>query len=423
MIQFASAKAASLRDDIGLDYQTARRVIAIALAAGVILAALSPPLGLRNVDFEKAYYPVARSVLEKGTFAYTYEGFKNLPIVAVLLVPFALVGPEAAAWLFAAFGLACGALALWLLGRLACRSPSDWALLGLLFACDRHLYTSLRLGQLTPLCLLLVVGVAVARERRRPWLAGVLLALAFVLKIPAGVVLLLFLYRGELRSVAGAGLAYLGIVAVSLLAFGLPLHGDYLEFVVLQPLGATLTAHNDTSLAAAIERWLRPGGLFDWRMVAMPGWLSALAAGLAALLYLAAWRVTSPRLGADPVEGRLELSMALCLSLLTFPVTWDHYHLLLLPAFAFSMWALASAPSRARLATWLVALGLSNLPVLWIIGRPGDALRPPGLRSLVPSAPLLGCLVLLGLLMRQYVAVRRARVRPSAEGALLPYER
>src|SRR5262249_18801958 len=107
------------------------------------------PAGLWNVDFWKAYYAVGRSILDERTFTYSYEGFKNMPVVGLLLVPFAIGAKAAAASRFFVFELACYLGCFAVADRLCARSQSDrWILLAL-FVLSMGFVNTIEFGQLT----------------------------------------------------------------------------------------------------------------------------------------------------------------------------------------------------------------------------------------------------------------------------------
>jgi hypothetical protein len=234
-----------------------------------------------------------------------------------------------------------------------------------------------------------------------------------VLKVPLGWLFVYFSYRRQGKVVAAAALGYLLMLATSLLCFGVELHRDYLRFAFLENLGATVTGYNNISIAASVLRFLRPDPLFDWEMVQVPLPLEIAVAAVMLSLLFGFQRLTTAADASDPLARRLEISMVICLSLIAFPIVWDHYTLFLILPFYFAS-DVRWLRRRALFATWLTALVLVNVPVLTILSEVAVPIWLRAFHTAVPAAPLLGCLTLLGLLMRQY---RELRLSPAGSGA------
>jgi hypothetical protein len=384
-----------------------------ALAPVILLAAfaLATPLlvGPRNTDFDKAYYAAAQQVWQTGSFEYRYEGLKNLPLVAGLLSPLGAVDRDTASQIFLALEVSAYAAAfVAVLAGLARSSGERWLWLALFVSC-RAWFVGVRLGQLTPVCLALLAWafVAFARDRRRT--AGALLGLAFLIKIPAGLLVLPFLIRRETATVAAAALTVAALLLVSVAWFGLPLHGQYWNAVIAQNAGTALTAYNNASLLGCVMRVVQalgpgPEGLFRWAPVAVPSvWGVAVLGASAALLgVLGVSGAAAAREGVRRAWS-LEFAMALCVALAIFPVVWDHYFVFALIPLFFALRAAREGGAPAWAAFGLVfvlvnfplRIALDTVPLDWRL-----------LRSLVPAAPLLGVLGLLYLLLVQHREMR-----------------
>ncbi|MEE9608818.1 MAG: glycosyltransferase family 87 protein [Myxococcota bacterium] len=392
-----------------------RRVAILLLFCGALV--VTPFVAeIQNIDFHKAYHPAGKRLLDGEAPLYSYGGFKNLPLVAYLFVPFAAMGERAAdAFVVAQLWVYLVAFATCL--RFLSRSArEDWLWLAL-FLSSRAFYSCLRFGQITLLCFLLLVGFAVAYERARPYTAGVLHGLGFAIKLPLGLFFLYFPYRRRYKTLAASLLTCLGVLSISLLYFGVALHREYVQVAIVDNLGATLTGHNNASLAASALRFLRPDRLFDWYMVDVPVPLQLAIAAVVALLLYGFYRVTSSGAMRGQLAQRLELSMVVCLSLSVLPIVWDHYYVFLILAFHFSLQALLHGRTRGRALAWLSAFALCNFPVLAVMRATVGPTDFPLLRAAVPAAPLLGCLTLLALLMAQYRALQADSAQALASSA------
>ena len=385
--------------------------VLLIFCAGLLAAPFA--VEIANIDFYKAYYPAGSELLRTGTFHYSYEGFKNLPLVTYLFVPISALEREAAAKIFLAAELATYLGAFLLSLRFRPGSLRDRWMLLFLFLSSRAFYTCLRFGQLTLLAFLLLVGMVIAYERGRRYLTGALNALAFVLKIPLGFFFVYFLVRRQRRIVAAAAFTYLLVLATSLLYFGVELHRDYVQFAFLENLGATVTGYNNISISASVLRFLRPDPLFDWQMVQVPLALELAGAAVVLSLLFGFHRLTAADNASDALARRLEISMVICLSLIAFPIVWDHYTLFLILPFYFASDA-RWLRRRSLFVWWLTALVLVNVPVLTILSEVAVPISLRAFHAAVPAAPLLGCLTLLGLLMLQYREHRLATAGAEA---------
>ncbi len=395
-----------------------RRRLAPALVFCGVLVAGPLWLEISNFDFDKAYYAAARSVFETGTFRYSYEGFKNLPLIVTLFVPFAAFGKETAGALFLGFEIAAYAASFWVATNVLATSTRDRWVLCFLFSSSVHYYTCIQIGQITVLCLLLMLLMLRAYLKSRPVETGILLSLAFALKIPVGGLFFYFLCKREGRVAVASAASTAALVAGSLVVFGWELHEAYLEAAVFANAGKTLVAYNNPTLAAFAMRLLSPPALFDWRMLALPfplDW-ATLAAGLAPLVFVLI--LVARRGGGNAPQKRLEVAMVISACLLPFPVAWDHYFLfLLIPLFV----ATEGLRAGRQRWMWIGAFALVNTPVFAVMRAfvQNPAWRP-GL-EIVASAPLFGCLLLLWLLVVQYRGLaapdRDARQETDTAGA------
>ena len=155
----------------------------------VIVAALyalisQPGKGERLSDFMKAYYAAGDALLHGGAAALwpliqTAE-FVNIPAVAWLFVPFAVLGPDMARLAFTMIGLAAAGAAGVLLARQA--RPEQRPAIFMLFVASGPLWYSVLVGNVTHIVLLVLVCALLSLDKGRPYLAGLLLGSAVVLK-------------------------------------------------------------------------------------------------------------------------------------------------------------------------------------------------------------------------------------------------
>jgi len=413
-------------------------VAAIGLYAVLGFLAAEPPWPFE--DFRRAYLPAGAAVLAgPGSLAAELgrgtDGFVNLPVVAWLFAPFALVPQKAAILGFSVLGVAAALLAWRLLAlELDLHGRAAWLLL-FLFAASGPLHNSVREGNTSHFVLALLAGVLLALVRRREGTAGVLLGLAVLVKPPLGLVGLYFLLRGRWRVCAGAAVTGATAAAASLALFGWSLHVDWYRLCIA-PFGAgPVAAFNAQSLPALAARLERgAAGLHDWApsMLSPP---TTLLGQVLVVLLLAATAIVMLRGRAEmpPVRGApgraagiqppgLELALVVSAVCLVSPLSWSHYYAwMLLPA----AWLLARArrsPTRGHPALsagdW-AALALVCLPVLDLLD--GAAAFSAFHARVTSSALLAGGCLLWWQLLRRHPGHRRLRV-PLPQPQAQPHE-
>jgi len=397
--------------------------VGVCLATALAVFVLSEPPNLFE-DFEQHYYiggeavragPAALGPLvERGV----EDGFTNLPIVAYLFLPFALLPLQAATLIFTLLGLAMTFFAWLLLVRLAYldRAARWWLLF--LFAASGPLHYSVREGNTSHMVLLGVAAGLYFLRAGKPVVAGALLGVAAVLKLPLLLFGVLFVLRRNWGSALGFASVCAGSVALSLVVFGLEVNRSWLVSVKQygrEPLGA----FNVQSIPAALVRLVEgPAVLLDFTPHSVGTAQRLVGLILVGLLYVAAVlacrrRIDSVRSGTDGSQTGKELEYLLVLNLavISSPLSWSHYYALLLIPMAFFLGARFSiADVRLRRLGWL---GIAfTVPVVSVLHLPGSFL-PDLYARLGISHLLFGGLILFGLLVI-------ARRRVARDGMLPP---
>ena len=157
------------------------------LIAGIMLIILfSYPFTVSNTDFNKAYYPAAKSLLSKGTFEYTYPGFKNIPLVAYIFTPFAFFDKKTGGMLFLVIEKLMYYFAFLIFLKYLTKSAANKWFLFFLFLASRPFFIAIAYGQTTIPCFLLLVLMLITYLKDKSCFTGILLSLTFMLKIPIG---------------------------------------------------------------------------------------------------------------------------------------------------------------------------------------------------------------------------------------------
>jgi hypothetical protein len=311
--------------------------------------AMSEPGGLLE-DFRSAYYAAGAAVLD-GPAALApmidrgVDGFVNLPIVAYLFAPLAVLDLRLAAAAFSLLGLA-SILAAWaLLVRMAEIEEDRWLLL-FLFAANGPLHNSFKEGNTSHMMLLALAGGLHLLRTRRELAAGAVLGLAAVIKLPLALFGAYFVLRRYWGAAIGFVIVCGAAALLSVAVFGWALHVRWFELSVLQFSREPIGAFNNQSIPGFLARlFFGPEVLFDWHT--RPAGAAQRIAGsvLTGLLYLAAVLVSfrgsaSPESRKHPTgnpHGDLEYLLVLVLAIVASPLAWTHYYAWLLMPIAFAL--------------------------------------------------------------------------------------
>jgi hypothetical protein len=345
------------------------------LAAGCAALAVSaflvsdPPQIFQ--DFRIAYYPAGKAILMDPTqlrvlTGMGVSGFVNMPVVAYLFAPLALLPMSTATILFMVSALAATAVAWWLLARLTGLDRTRRWLLALLFAANGPLQYSVKEGNSSHFILLALAGSLALLRSARPATAGALLGAAAIVKPPLLIFGIFFILRRDIRGLAGFAATCAAAVALSLAIFGWDDNLQWFEQCVLQFSRCWLAAFNVQSIPAFLFRFqAAPALLRDWNAYMPPTSLMLPAQLLLGLLFAAgaaaALRAPAMQAEQDTEERRdLQYGLVLCLAVLSSPLSWSHYYCwLLLPAALFL--GMRSVTLPIRVCGWLAILLVTPL--------------------------------------------------------------
>ncbi|HET7153940.1 MAG TPA: glycosyltransferase family 87 protein [Hyphomicrobiaceae bacterium] len=402
----------------------------VGVLAQVILWSISEPADLFS-DFFKAYYPAADRLLNEGAVV-TWEteesaavGFVNLPILAWLFVPLALLGEAAAGWVFLACGIVALAVTYRLMLRLGVFSVAAAAMLALSILANGPLVNGLREGNTTHFVLLLLVVALLLWRSGADYAAGALLGLCALIKLPLLLFGLYALLRGQWRMAAGGATVIGGAALLSLAVFGLEINIGWYRNCIEPFIGGVMPAFNVQSIDGFLARLATgPELLMEWTPLAAPLWhrlvRSAILLTLFSVAAVAIMRSGSRQAGdgASSERRTLEFSIVLVLAVVTSPLSWSHYYLLLLLPWALFLGGELDLPDDAP-TRWLMAGGmaLASMPVI-ILPLESGLMAAIGSRTLV-SAWLFGGLLMLTALIRGALSTR-AHVREMRRPATVP---
>jgi alpha-1,2-mannosyltransferase len=337
------------------------------MVAGAMIAALAALFAFKAAakmpDFEVYWRAGARAHAAEPLYRDTDEHFqfKYLPAFAVLCIPASLLPLTAskAVWFTVSAALIPILIAL-SVTLPSQRNRPPWLLATLTFVLMAKFYGhELILGQVNILFAVVVVLSVRASMDRHTAAAGLLIALAIVIKPYAVLFVPWLLARREWRALtaaaAGVAVALVLPMAIYDLYGTVALHLAWWQTVTGSTAPNLLNADN-VSLAAMFAKWLGVG-----RAAA----LTATAGGVALLALVVA--VVAMRRGVSAPEG-LEAAMLLTLMPLLSPQGWDYVFLIATPAIVYLLDYDRALPPVMRTLTW-ISLVLVGFSLYDILGR------------------------------------------------------
>ncbi len=365
----------------------------------------------RSTDF-RDFWENALALRSTGEIRSDLGVHNYLPAFTILMTPWSLMPLNVAIVGFTILSFASLAASVVLLRECLSgigRAGAERVLLVTSLLIAPFVHSTLTLGALNSVLLLLIVATWAALQRRREWLAGGLLGLAIVIKLLPVLLLGYLLLTRRMRAVAGA-------LAVSLLlGLGLPLatlgwgatleaHRQfYREGVAKHSFRATILAekpikanYSNVALPITLRRLLSPvnaaKGETEWRVnvadLPRPVILAIylLIAAFFAGTTLLATGMAAGGIGARPpfvgftdsagLRADLALFGAWCaLMLLASPLVWTHYLMLCAPGVAALLLPGAAECPRClgrklALPVWLLAALLLAWPQARASGMP-----------------------------------------------------
>jgi hypothetical protein len=246
-------------------------------------------------DFQACYYPAGDAVLHHDLakladlYRRTVQGFVNMPIIAFLFSPFALLGATSGSVVYTAAGGAAAVAAWYLLVRLADLRQRERWILALLFVANGPLINGLKFGNTSQFILLaLAAGLALLRGNRAA-AAGVLLGVVAVLKPAMGLFGVFFLLRRDFRGLAGFMAAGAVLTLLSIAVFGWSFNLFWFQTSILQFGHQWFSAFSVQSIPGFILRFRSdPALMTNWQPVVPTHSEQLTAQALIGLLYLIA---------------------------------------------------------------------------------------------------------------------------------------
>ena len=385
--------------------------LAAALAIVFFLVEMRLTVPLERRDFLDAYYPAGQVALENSPEKLkhllsigTKGGFVNIPIMAYLLTPFALVPAPVAAFLFTVIGLALTIAAWFMLVRLAHLQNRDRWILALLFLANGALIHGLKWGNLSYYLIAALAGGLLLVRAGRSSAAGLLLGVAAVVKPALALFLLFFLFRRDWKGLLAFAATGIVTALLSLAVFGWDMNLYWFQNCILQYSHTWMALSGVQSIPAYILRLEPEAAMSQWVTVTPTVVQKIIAQALTGLIILSAaaacWRFKPAASGPDAAEAHhrrdLQYCLVICHCLITSPLTWSHYFTWLMVPTAFFLAAQSHLPKLARITGWA---GIALItPLIGWTGAYENPLIMTGYRIFYVSHLLFGGILWFGLI-------------------------
>jgi len=342
---------------------TRTRALLVVLAIVSLVALFTTRVSRKMPDFQVYWTAGARALAAEPLYRADdgHYQFKYLPAFAILAVPAALVPlPAAKAAWFAISALLMIAL-LWLSLRTMpdLRRPAPLLLVLTFLAMAKFYAHELVLGQVNLLFGAIVVLAIVWMRQGRDAAAGLLLALAVVVKPYAAIFAPWLATRRNLAAFGAMAAALIVLLLLPAVRYGwqgnLQLLGDWWR-TVTTTTAPNLTNPDNVSLSAMFAKWLGPQST-----------ATMLASAAAAVLLIVTGIVIAGR-GALKTPDTLEGSLLLLLIPLLSPQGWDYVFLIGTPAVMLLINDSAALPRGIRIAA-LASIAVVGLTIYDLVGR------------------------------------------------------
>jgi len=292
---------------------------------------------LRGVDI---YDPAVFQATADSLFghAMVIPPYIYPPLLGQILSPLAVFSPETFYWAFFFLNIALAALALVLIARLLGLETRPNVLpvlfLFLLLPTNRPLISTFYHGQINFLVLDALLAGLLLRRKNRPWLSGLFLGFAIIVKIYPALFVLPLLWAKKWRQLAALAAGGAVLVAASVAAFGASPWAAFLRFTAETMTGRStspfLVEFGTAVLNVSVKGFL--SHLFEafaWNQAGVGPLWAVLVAGLL-LFALARLRRT-----AWTTDLGLQAAALLPLTVLLAPLSWSHHYIVVLVPLAY----------------------------------------------------------------------------------------
>jgi hypothetical protein len=366
-------------------------------------------LGARLIRNGQSPYDATARVLEARSLGLREDRpYIYLPPLAIMIIPLALLPPQPATLIWFGTNVALLILSTMLIIRmLELHRNKVYPVAFLIGALAFYpAICSIFVGQTNTVLLTLLVLAWYLAKRGNEVVAGVMIAVASLIKIFPFCVALYFLWKGKYRIFLGTVAALIVLIGISVAAVGLDPHLTYVksvlptQFVKLHPLNQSLWA-----FIARILPIDQPNALLLWRLLSLSA--SALLVLITVLLI--------PPGGKDWEALDLEISLVVVGMLLVSTASWVGTLTLMIIAYAAATRQLVDGSCKnvrllsiATLLSYLAA-NSQRLVEIYMVLPGGKSPAPAWLLSM----PMYGMTVLWLTIAYMLLRHRKASIFPA----------
>lgn len=286
-------------------------------------------------DFFKGYYHAGRKLIRNPDVLYDEYcyGYVNFPLLAYIFVPLSELPKEIAGTIFFVIGyLSLIPFSYLLIKGAHLTSWKMWLMIAIL-ALSGPLDYSIKMGNTTHMIALTMLVAILCYQHGREWLAGILLGINGLIKIPLIIPAGYFLVRRRWK-VVGGGILVVGLaLIVSLMIIPYTLNNQWVNSCILGNAGNPMAAFNNQSVVGFLAReTISEGHFFEWIPVTPPPVFKIYSSIALFVIMLPAiivifYKWMSNRSLSETI---LEFSIVLTCSILISPISWTHYFAFLL---------------------------------------------------------------------------------------------
>lgn len=287
-------------------------------------------------DFGNGYYFGGRKILQNPGDLYPGEncgGYVNFPLLAFAFVPFGTMPKDEAGRIYFLIGaLSILAIAHWLVKFGNLKGIRRWWILFLLLISGPLDY-SIWLGNTTHLVMLLMLMALWWFRQGKGWVTGGILGVVGLVKIPLIIPSGYFLVRRQWQVLGGAMLAAGMVALASFVLIPPSLNLLWFRNCILAFSGHPVAAYNNQSVIGVLARGLIAGSdVYYWLPIEPNSLFGDVSRWVALVFYMPAIMVVISGWKSSRTKSLhlLEFFIVLTCSLLTSPISWTHYFILLL---------------------------------------------------------------------------------------------
>jgi alpha-1,2-mannosyltransferase len=278
-------------------------------------------------------------------------------------------------------------------------------------ACFGPLLYSLREGNISHILLPALVWGICLLDARKDWQAGLVFGLLAVFKPLLFLVVVYLAARARFAAAFAGTATCIAFVGLSVLVFGWDTHLAWYGEAIAPYSKNPIAGFNAQSIASFIARF-ETGipGYADWAPHALaPGAAMAVRALSIAVVAACLWAALSGgwRARPDTSETECEIHMTVLTACLISTLSWSHYYVWLLPAFAFlyvfgRRGAISPAWGSAAAGAYVL-----TAPIEYLSDHAGGSAI---LSNLIVSGRMFGGVALLAVLLRLRVQLQPRRL-------------